>query len=250
MAIYSKIIGKKVYRYEKVSSTNDIASKLSKEGEGIVVIANTQTKGRGKLGRTWFSPKDKNIYVSIILQPKINSKYSPRITLICALSIVQTLNEIFNLDTKIKWPNDIFINNKKLGGILTEINTTRDIINYAIVGIGLNLNMEKEDFPEDLREISISLKQILGYLVSKDFVLEKILQKIETNYLIFQKDGFMPLLQKIKLYIYNLNNFIKINFNKQIIEGQIIDLDDNGSLLLRTSNGFIKPIISGEIICC
>lgn len=244
------MIGNKILHYQKISSTNDIAKKLalSNAKEGCVIIAEEQTQGKGKLGRTWISPPYKNLYFSVILRPQVTLSESSCLTLLSALSIIKALEKLYKLKVNIKWPNDIIIKGRKIGGILTEIDNGRNFINFAIIGIGINVNMDKEDFPASLQKTASSLKQELGFLISKEEVLKEILKKLDTNYFLFKKEGFLSFVDTIKLFVYPLGKFIKIASGNSIFKGQVIDLDKSGALILRDENGFVISLLTGEII--
>ena len=142
----TKFIGKFIHYFDYLSSTNDLAMQLGMQNapSGTLVVAESQTKGRGRLGRSWFSPKYKGIYFSLLLRPAILPEYSPVLTILIAVSMAEAVKEITGLDIQIKWPNDLFLNNKKLGGILTEMNAEADKINFMVMGVGLNVNNDKK----------------------------------------------------------------------------------------------------------
>jgi BirA family biotin operon repressor/biotin-[acetyl-CoA-carboxylase] ligase len=142
----TEFIGKKIHYFEAVPSTMDIALQLGlkHEPEGAVVLAEAQTKGKGRLGRHWFSPKYKGIYFSLILRPKISLQQAPVLTLLSAVSICEAVKEVSGLDARIKWPNDILLGEKKAGGILTELNAETDAVRFVLIGVGLNVNNEKK----------------------------------------------------------------------------------------------------------
>ena len=155
----SKIIGRVIDYKESVPSTQKIAHSLAQEGavEGTTVVADEQTEGRGRLLRSWHSPKGTGIWMSIILKPQLPPQKAPQFTLIAAVAVVQAIEEVCGLSPEIKWPNDILLNGRKVTGILTELQAEADKINSIIIGIGMNVNQKAEDFPEELRTIATSL---------------------------------------------------------------------------------------------
>ncbi|MFH1612276.1 MAG: biotin--[acetyl-CoA-carboxylase] ligase [bacterium] len=240
----TKIIGQQIYFFKEIDSTNNKAIELATKevSEGTIVLAKKQTSGKGRFKRKWFSPSG-GIYLSIILFPYINVKYSWHFTFISALSVAKTIQKLYNLPVKIKWPNDIIINNKKVSGILTEIEQKNNFIKFAIIGIGINL----QKIPDEQEKIT-SIEEETNKKISYWQTLKKLFIEYENNYFNFQKNGFVSILNEVKYLSYDLNRFVRINYNKEIIEGYAIDIEENGGLVIRTESGFIKVIKSGEII--
>lgn len=142
----TKFIGRRIYYFDTVSSTMEVAMQLGLKmaPSGTLVVAESQTKGKGRLGRNWFSPKYKGIYASLIIRPRLLPSQAPILTLLCAVSICEAIKEVVSVDVSIKWPNDLLLGNKKIGGILTELNAEMDEINFLVIGIGLNVNNDKK----------------------------------------------------------------------------------------------------------
>jgi len=244
----TKFIGKKIYYFDTLSSTMDTAMELGIKGspEGTVVLAEAQTKGRGRLGRYWFSPKYKGIYSSLILRPKILPNAAPILTLLSAVSIWESIKETCGLDTQIKWPNDILLHNKKIGGILTELNAETDTIRFVVIGIGLNVNNDKKT----LAQGATSLKEQTKEEINRISLLQEILRKIETNYLLFQKEGSAAIIQRWRNYNTTLGKRVKIICQKEHLEGEAINIDIDGGLLIRRDSGLIEKILTGDVIHC
>lgn len=156
----TKIIGRRVYTYEEIGSTNDIAwdTALKGEPEGSVVFAESQTKGRGRQGRKWYSPGRKGLWFSVILRPNLTPNYAAIITAMSAAACSGAIAKYTGQNVWIKWPNDLYINNKKVGGILTELNTELDEIKFVILGIGINVNMD--NFPDNITATSLFCSRI------------------------------------------------------------------------------------------
>jgi BirA family transcriptional regulator, biotin operon repressor / biotin---[acetyl-CoA-carboxylase] ligase len=173
----TKFIGRKNLYFDTVSSTNDAAMQLAMKGypEGTVIIAESQTKGRGRLGRSWFSPKYKGIYLSLLLRPKIMPNQAPLLTLMSAVSICEAVRAITDLACQIKWPNDILLHHKKLAGILTELNAETDLSRFVAIGIGLNVNNDKKA----LIQGATSLKEQKKAQINRLGLLQEILRKLE-----------------------------------------------------------------------
>lgn len=244
----TEFIGRKIYYFGSLASTMDIAMQLGIKGtpEGTLVLAESQTKGKGRLGRQWFSPKYKGIYLSLILRPKLLPTNASILTLLSAVSICEAIKEITGLDTQIKWPNDIMAHNKKLGGILTELSAEMDEINFVIIGIGLNVNNDKKTLVNG----ATSLKNEKKEFVNRISLLQEILRKIETNYLLLQHKGAGPIIGKWREYNITLSRRVKVYCQKRHIEGGAVDIDTDGGLLVRKDSGVIEKVMAGDVMHC
>jgi len=244
----NKFIGKKIYYFDTVSSTMDIAINLGIKAasEGTLVLTESQTKGRGRLGRVWFSPKYKGIYLSLILKPEILPHQASVLTILSAVSICEAIKEAVGLDAQIKWPNDILIYNKKIGGILTEINAETDRIRFVVIGIGLNINNDRKA----LISGATSLKSEKKENIDRIELLKEILRKIEINYSIFQKEGGWPILEKWRSYNITLGRRVKVLSHREHIEGEAVDIDIDGGLLVRTDSGLMQKVTAGDVVHC
>ena len=244
----TKFIGKKIYYFDYLSSTMDLAMQLGMDGavSGTLVLAESQTKGRGRLGRGWFSPKYKGIYLSLILRPKILPSACPVLTLMSAVSICEAIKEILDLDVQIKWPNDVLIHNKKIAGILTEMNAEVDKVNFVVIGRGLNVNNDKKS----LIAQATSLKEQQGAEISRVALLQEILRRIESNYLLLEAKGSSEIINKWRNFTLTLGTRVKVDYQNKHIEGQTIDIDADGALLIRKDSGLIQKISSGDVTAC
>lgn len=244
----TEFIGKKIFYFDSAMSTMDIAMQLGLKGlpEGTIVIAETQTRGRGRLGRGWFSPKYKGIYLSLILRPKILPTKSTILTFLAAVSILEAIKEITAVEAQIKWPNDILLYNKKLGGILTESNAEMDKVNFIVIGIGLNVNNEKKA----LINGATSLKEKTKSNTNRIILLQEILRRIEANYLLFQKKGATAIVEKWRQYNVTLGKRVKIYCQDTLLEGQAQDIDVDGGLILRKDSGVMEKVMAGDIVHC
>ena len=179
----TKRFGHQITVYEKLDSTNDAAALAAQSGvpEGAVILSEFQNKGRGRLGRPWHAAKGKALLFSIVLRPPLPMAGTPRITLAAAVGAAKALRSVTGLTIQIKWPNDLYLDGKKLGGILTQIDTDLESIRYAILGIGINVNSERADFPADLRDKAISLKCVLGQNVDRNELARRLLEELEAS---------------------------------------------------------------------
>ena len=246
----AEVFGRKEYLYyQEIDSTNSQAKALASKGypEGTLVVADMQTAGRGRRGRSWYSPGSQGIYMSIILRPVLPLKEISRISLLVAVAVAETLAEELNLPACIKWPNDILIDNKKIAGILSEVVTDMDGIEYIVVGIGLNINNQPQDFPSDFRTPATSAMAEDRCLVSRVKVLQGLLARLESHYLDLLAGRFAGTLEKGKSLSVVIGQELKLDTINGVLQGQAVDIDDHGFLLLRDQSGIIHTIMSGEI---
>lgn len=244
----NRLIGRAVYYYDSLPSTMNRAMELGFAGapEGALVIAEGQTRGRGRMSREWFSPKYKGIYLSLILRPQILPTQTPLLTLLAAVSICEVIRQINGQDVKIKWPNDIIIRHRKLGGILTELNAEMDVTRFVVIGIGLNVNNDKKTLVPG----AISLREHKKEDLDRVNLLQEILRGIERNYLLFQKEGSRIIVDKWRDFSLTLGKRIKIICHKEQLEGEAVDIDTDGGLLVRRDSGLVEKIMSGDVIHC
>jgi BirA family biotin operon repressor/biotin-[acetyl-CoA-carboxylase] ligase len=244
----TKFIARRIYYFDAVSSTMDIAMELGIKGlpEGTVVLAEAQTKGRGRLGRQWFSPKYKGVYFSLVLRPKVSPDQASIFTLLAAVSICEAIKKVTALDIQIKWPNDILIHNKKLGGILTELNAEMDEVRFIVIGIGININNDKKALVGG----ATSLREYKKENISRIELLQEILRKIEANYLIFQEKGAQPIIEKWRAHNVTLNRRVRVLLHGKQLEAEALDIDTDGGLLLRKDSGIIQKVTAGDVIHC
>jgi len=249
-SLKNRVIAKTIYYYESVSSTMDRAIELALDGvpEGTLFIAEGQTKGKGRMGRLWVSPKYKGIYFSLIIKPKILPQQAPLLTLISAVAICVALKRQLNLQAQIKWPNDILLDNKKVGGILTELSAEMDTVHAIIVGVGINVNNEKRTLPH----LAGSLKEIIGHEINRLSLLQNILICFEERYLEFQKQGIQQILEDWRHSSLTLGRRVKLSMSRQRAQliGEAIDIDQDGGLLVRKDSGLIERVMAGDIIHC
>ena len=244
----SKILGQEIHSYQALKSTNDLAFNLA-EGEapeGTLVVAEKQTRGKGRLGRNWFSPPKLGVWMSLILRPPILPSQAPGLSIAASLALVLTTKELTGLPAFIKWPNDVIVNNQKFCGILTELSAELDKINFVILGVGINVNHTERDFPKNLRSIATSLRIEKGEQVSRVDFLKRFLEKFEKIYLQYKKTGLLTFKEECLRHSYLLGKKIKIQVGSEILEGKAENLDDNGALILRTKEG-LRTITAGDV---
>ena len=241
-------LGYEIRRYRALSSTNEVAKKIARNinRERVVVIADTQLLGRGRLGRRWSSPSG-GIWLSIILRPKISPKDTPRLTFIASSAVAATIKKTFGIRTEIKWPNDVLINARKVCGILTETNLQSGDVEYAIVGIGLNANVDLEALPAPVRNTSTTLKHELGQKISLRALTENVLKAFERRYRLLQQGLWFALLQEWKGMASFLGEKVRITSFDEVLTGEAWDVDEDGTLIIRLEGGELRKILVGDV---
>ncbi|MDM8312107.1 MULTISPECIES: biotin--[acetyl-CoA-carboxylase] ligase [Clostridium] len=245
----TSFIGRNYIHFNSIDSTNTKAKDLAKKGSpnGTVVICEEQSNGRGRLGRSWFSPKGKGLYFSIILRPNLSPLDISKLTLVGGAAVWKALSSL-NIGSAIKWPNDIFINNRKVSGILTEISGELNQINYAVMGIGINVNTLKSEIPEDLREIATSLLIETNEIIDRKVLLSEILNIFERLYIDFVNSGSLKeSLQICRENSLVLNKTLNCISTRESFTAKAKDINDNGELIVELSDGSTKNILCGEI---
>jgi BirA family biotin operon repressor/biotin-[acetyl-CoA-carboxylase] ligase len=233
----------------QTDSTNSQAKRLADEGapEGTVVVAESQTGGRGRRGRSWFSPAGQSIYTSIILRPPMAPAQAPQITLMTAVAAARALQEATGLNATIKWPNDILIADKKIAGILTEISTEMDAVDYVVVGLGINVNTTAADMPPDIQSIATSVRIESGARFPRTDLLCSLLQHFESSYETLQRDGFRPIMAQWRQMSDIIGQPVYVDVLDVRHTGIVEAVDDDGVLILKDENGQRHRIFSGDV---
>ncbi len=241
----TKIFGRTIHTYETLDSTMDEAFRFATDGaiEGTVVCAETQNKGRGRLGRKWTSPKAKGIYCSVILRPPLSPGRTAPLTLMAAIALVEAVKEIAGANSRIKWPNDLYLDGGKLAGILTEMRAESDAVKFVIVGIGINVNTAKSQLVDG----GTSLKAATGQTINRIHLMQALLRRLEHWYLILCSGKSKAIITACKKYSLTLGQKIHFHDGKADVEGMAEDFDSDGSLLIRQSNGRIIKRTAGDI---
>lgn len=246
----TEFIGKEIIYLDSVDSTNNYGKELASRGfnDGILIVAEEQTKGRGRLGREWISQKGKGIWMTIMLKPDIKPDMASQVTLIAALSVLRGIKNVADIDVMIKWPNDLVINGKKVCGILTELGAEIDIINYLCVGIGINVNSEEDDFNKIGLSTATSLKVAVGKTIDRKRLIVEILESFENPYKQFlQKGSIDYMLEEYKKHLVNLGKEVKIILKNDEVKGIAEDVNGKGHLMVRLDNGHLMEVSSGEV---
>ena len=249
LGLTTKFIGKNVHYEESVESTQKIAHLLAYEDapEGTVIIAEEQLSGRGRMDRKWHSPKYTGIWMSIILRPNIPLPKAPQLTLLAAVAIVQAIEDLTGLLPEIKWPNDILIKGKKVTGILTELEAEADRINSIIIGIGMNVNQTKDDFPSELQQIATSLSLEKGEKVARADLIKGIFMNLEKLYLLYLEEGFLPIKLLWESYAISIGKNITARTLTHSIIGKAQGITDDGVLIIEDEQGKTHHVYSADI---
>ena len=243
------VLGRKeIYIYDEIDSTNNRAFSLagSSAPEGTVVIAETQSSGKGRLGRTWVSVQGKSLSFSVILRPEIDIAAAPGLTLVIAVALSDTLHNFAVHNHVIKWPNDILINNKKISGILTELKASGGRIESVIAGVGINISSTAEDLPAGLKEIASSVYGETGIEIDRTEFFCRLLLNLELRYNEFINTGLGGILPVWKKNSDIIGRMVSVNVNRKLIEGRVTGITEDGGLEIETGSGMII-VASGEI---
>ena len=244
----AKRVGKKVYYYEKTSSTNDRAFELISENpsEGTLMIAEEQTRGRGRLGKKWHSARFEDLLFSVILKPKIESSHVSLMTMMAAVAMAESM-AVWGLEAKIKWPNDVYVNDQKISGILAEVKQNPNGIQYVILGMGINVNMNMLRAPSEIRNTATSMAYELGKTVNRNEVLGAVLDRIEENYQLVKSGLYEKIRDKWSDRSYLTGRWVEIVKGTQNFEGVVVGTDLRGELLLSLENGCLESFQSGDV---
>ncbi len=242
------ILGKRIICLPEVDSTNAYAAKLAVDGEpeGTVVIAEHQTAGRGRLGRKWVSPPGVNIYASIILRPKVPPRDAPLITFVAAVALARTVRGLYNIDAGIKWPNDLLINGRKSAGILTEMSAEPELVRHIILGVGIDVNMPRDAFPKEIRDISTSIMLELGGKVNRAELLRRFLEELEISYLMMVDGRRAEILDEWRSLSVTLGRNVRVTSLAGEKTGFARDIDQEGGLILEV-DGKLETVTSGDV---
>jgi BirA family biotin operon repressor/biotin-[acetyl-CoA-carboxylase] ligase len=245
----TKIIGRDIRVLEETSSTNDVAEKLARDGvpEGVVVFAESQTKGRGRLGRKWISPTHKGLWFSVLLRPNFHPQETTQLTVISATAVRRAIKTICGLHADIKWPNDILLGRKKVAGILTEMSAEMDRVRHVILGIGLDVNLERDEFPAELKNIATSLRAESGEKISRAELAVEILRELDFDYGRIRAGKFSEVADEWESACVTIGKNVTVHVGDRKFRGHAEALDDDGALLVRTEHGLLERVIGGDV---
>ena len=248
--LQNQIIGRQIESYDQVSSTNDLALQRGIDGtqEGTLIVAESQTQGRGRHGRRWLAPPRSSLLASVILRHRLRADQVGLPNLIGAVAIATAINELTNLSARIKWPNDVLIQGKKVSGVLTELEYDRGRQPFFVMGFGVNVNTTRADLPEELRDSATSLQIESNREISRVAFLQAILHRLEENYLCLKRGETDWVIEAANRLLHLSSDWIQIKTAGNVFRGRTEAIDRDGGLLLKDMNGKRRKFLVGEVL--
>jgi BirA family transcriptional regulator, biotin operon repressor / biotin---[acetyl-CoA-carboxylase] ligase len=245
----TKRIGRVIHHFDSIDSTNRHAMELARRGaaEGEVVVAETQTAGRGRLGRSFFSPRGLSFYGSIILRPEIPPARAPQITLVAGIAVAEAVEKHAGTRPGLKWPNDVRLGPMKVAGILTEMESEANRVLHVVCGPGINLNVPSADFPPELRTIATSVLASTGRSVDRATFAADLFGSFEHLYDEFLSRGFVCLRERWEAYSVLNGEWVSVEGTGETLEGRVLGIDEEGALRLEGRQGRITRAIAGDV---
>jgi BirA family biotin operon repressor/biotin-[acetyl-CoA-carboxylase] ligase len=245
----TRVVGRDIRVFQQTTSTNDVMEKLARDGvkEGVVVFAESQTKGRGRMGRRWLSSPACGLWFSVLLRPALRPEAATQLTVAAATALARAIRQETGVAPEIKWPNDILIRRRKVVGILTELSAELDTIRYVILGIGVNVNHAAADFGPEIRKLATSLKLESGGPVDRPALAAQILRELDADYARIQTGRFAELADEWEAGCATIGQNVTIHIGDRRLQGCAEALDADGALLLRTQHGHLERIIGGDV---
>lgn len=249
LGLETRCIGREVVYFSTTDSTNLRAHDLGEAGavEGTVVIADRQTAGRGRMGRSWESPPGVNLYASVLLRPPVLPYHAPQLSFLSAVAVARAVEQTTGLLPSVKWPNDVLLRGRKIAGLLNEMSAETEVIHYVILGIGVNLNMRSEQFPPDLRYPATSLALESGAQLSRTVFTQALLRQLDCLYELYLESGFVPILKAWEAFFDLIGRTVEVDFQNRCVQGRVEGLDDAGALLLRLRDGRCEKVLAGDV---
>ncbi|MBS2021472.1 MAG: biotin--[acetyl-CoA-carboxylase] ligase [Deltaproteobacteria bacterium] len=241
-------LGRWLKVHDELDSTNDEAHRLADAGaaHGTVVTAEPQTKGRGRRGRAWVSPPGKNLAMSVVLRPKLPPARASELSIVAAVAVCEAARELGAEHAKVKWPNDIECEGKKLAGLLAELRMAGDEVSHVVLGIGLNVNLAPEDLPEELRPLATSLSMERGEPVARSLACARVLGALEDWLEVHELQGFEPVRERWKELSSTLGRRVRVEGN-HALEGEAVDLEPDGALSVLVGEGQRVRVVAGDV---
>ena len=242
------VIGRDIQVFQETNSTNDVVEKLARDGvaEGVVVFAESQSKGRGRLGRKWISPAGEGLWFSVLLRPQLPPASATQLTIAAATAVARAIRLETGLLPQIKWPNDILIEGRKVVGILTELSAELDRVRYVIIGIGVDVNVR--EFPAELADSATSLAAAAGKNLIRAEIAAAILKELDADYARITRGEFSALAEEWERQCITLGRRVQIHIGDRTMAGRAESLDGDGALLLRTDYGHLERIVGGDVV--
>lgn len=243
-----QVIGRDVRVFQETSSTNDVVEKLARDGvrEGVVVLAETQSRGRGRLGRKWVSPAGMGLWFSVLLRPHLPLGAVTQLTIMAATAVARALRAETGLAPQIKWPNDILLHGRKVAGVLTELSAEMDRVSHVVLGIGVDVNMT--EFPAELDGVATSLAREAGRRFNRAAIAAAIFAELDRDYACLGRGDFSALAEEWEQQCITLGQQVRIHIGSRTLTGRAESLDADGALLLRSEYGHLERIIGGDVV--
>lgn len=245
----TKILAPRLIVLDEVGSTNAVAKQhvLDGEGEGLVVVADNQTEGRGRYDRVWVSPKG-SLYLSVVLEPRVNESLSPLLGLLMGCASATAIMKLGVVPVRLKWPNDILVGKRKIGGILSELVMENEHVKGVVLGVGINQNVTRDDFPAEIRNRMTTVYEEICANTSREHLASRIVGEIDRRLITIQTtQSFAPMLIEYNGLCDTLGKNVRVDQGTDIIEGKATDIDENGSLIVMTEKG--KEVVTlGDVI--
>jgi BirA family biotin operon repressor/biotin-[acetyl-CoA-carboxylase] ligase len=243
------LLGRDIRIFRETASTNQLVDQmgLSGENEGLAVFAESQTHGRGRLGRKWISPQNKGLWFSVLLRPPLRPPEMTQLTVIAATALTRAIRQVTDLKPDIKWPNDILINGRKVAGVLTEMSAEPDRVLHAVLGIGVDVNLEETDFPPELHSIATSLRLESGAPVMRSTLAVRLLEALDQDYKRILKGEFEAVAEEWESQCITLGKHVRIHQMDRTFEGYAESLDSEGALMIRNPTGHLERVTGGDV---
>jgi len=248
----TKVIGRKMRYFEQIPSTIWLGKTIAEQGgvhdlHGMVILAEEQTGGVGRMGRVWVSPHG-GIWITIILTPTIPIDHLFMLTIAGSVAVAKVLRKMLDIGAVIKWPNDIMIGDKKVAGLLLELGAEEDTVNYCLLGIGIDANVSLDGFNDQIKDNITTLSEEVEHDVDRAAILAAILKEFETRYELIENGEYDAILREWKSLSSTIGRRVRVDTLRKKYEGIALDLDQNGGLVIRKDNGNIEKIIAGDLV--
>jgi BirA family biotin operon repressor/biotin-[acetyl-CoA-carboxylase] ligase len=247
--LQTRDLGRTLRYFEQTTSTSQVAWSLGEEGapHGTVVVADQQSQGKGRSGRSWISPPGVNLYLSILLRPDVPAAHAPELTLVAAVALCEALRDAGCERARIKWPNDVEIGARKAAGILTEMSADAQGVDFVVVGIGVDVNMQAEELPPEIKDIATSVRIALGKPFPRARLLAKLLERFEAWLDRYEDEGFGVIRARWTALSSTVGSRVRLSLNGKTIEGRAESIDEAGHLIVRTESGGLEKVVAGDV---
>jgi len=249
-ALKTKVMGRKLKYVDELPSTQTAVHELvqtTDATEGTLVIAESQVSGRGRMGRSWHSPKGKGIWMSFVLKPRISLQFAPQLTLLTAVALCRSIRRECAIEAGIKWPNDLLVSGKKISGILLESIAEDERVKYAVCGVGLSVNLQAADYPPELLPVATSLAIQSGRTMAREPIVAAFLNEFELLYDLYHEQGFEPIRTLWEALSVTLNRPVRVHTSQGVVQGTAVGLEKSGALQVQLEDGTIAAVFSGDI---